>query len=110
MAKGSKDSQINVRFDEATDAQLVAAAKKLGTTKSALVRHLTETFLSEIESTGSMALNMNWTQKLGLADARSPWGEARSPIAAETTEKSQVADLPKSSVIYPAGKTRPKQP
>jgi predicted DNA-binding protein len=109
MAKGSKDSQINVRFDEATDAQLVAAAKKLGTTKSALVRHLTETFLSEIEATGSMALDLNWKAKLNGADARSPWGEPRM-IAAETKENSPAADLPRKAVIYPAPIKKPKTP
>lgn len=109
MAKGSKDTQVNVRFDEATDAQLVAAAKKLGTTKSALVRHLTETFLSEIAETGSMALNLNWMAKLGQADARSPWGEPRM-IAAETKEKSPAADLPREAITYPKGPARTKTP
>jgi antitoxin component of RelBE/YafQ-DinJ toxin-antitoxin module len=105
MAPGSKDSQVNVRFDEMTDARLVAAAKKLGTTKSALVRHLTETFLTEIANTGSMELNINWKTKLEKADARTAWGEAKMPVVPEMTRVSDAPELPVSKVEIPDGET-----
>jgi predicted DNA-binding protein len=108
MPPSSKDSQVNVRFSEVTDAQLIAAAKKLGTTKSALVRHLTETFLSELSKSGSMALDLDWKKHLGAADARTAWGEAKMPVAAETKETSRIAELPSVSLKYPKGTRRPK--
>jgi hypothetical protein len=73
----SKSSQINIRFDDTTDAELVATAAALGVSKSALVRRLTEAFLAEVKRTGAVQLKPSWVKELGKADARSGWGERR---------------------------------
>jgi antitoxin component of RelBE/YafQ-DinJ toxin-antitoxin module len=84
----AKNSQVNIRFDEATDADLERTASRLGVSKSSLVRHLTKTFLAEVERSGSLPMNPDWTRALGTADARSGWGERRN----ERTEIAKVAD------------------
>ncbi len=73
----AKDSQVNIRFDAATDAELEETAQQMGVSKSALVRHLTATFLKEVKRTGAVPLNMPWTTVLNDADARSAWGERK---------------------------------
>lgn len=70
----AKDSQVNIRFDAATDADLEETAKQMGVSKSALVRHLTATFLKQVKQSGTVPLNLKWTSVLNEADARSEWG------------------------------------
>jgi hypothetical protein len=66
-----KNSQVNVRFDEQTDNLLEETAKSLGVSKSALVRHLTKTFLDDVKKSGSLKMKPNWVSLLEPADARS---------------------------------------
>lgn len=75
----AKDFQINIRFDEATSAELTATSKALGVSKSQLVRHLTKTFLQDVKRNGALKLSLEWTRLLGVADARSEWGERKLP-------------------------------
>ena len=70
---------MNIRFDEKTDGELETTAQKLGVSKSALVRHITVTFLREVGETGSIPIDPNWSGMMGLADARSGWGERKLP-------------------------------
>lgn len=69
-----KNKQINVRFSDETDQVLTDTAAKLGVSRSALVRHLTEQFLAETTRTGSLRLKPHWVGNLAQADARSQWG------------------------------------
>lgn len=69
----AKDRQVNIRFDDETDDALTNASRRLGMSKSALVRHFTKSFLALIESRGGMPVDL----AEGLADGRSPWGEAK---------------------------------
>jgi antitoxin component of RelBE/YafQ-DinJ toxin-antitoxin module len=91
----AKDSQVNIRFDAATDAELEETAQQMGVSKSALVRHLTATFLKEVRRTGSVPLKMPWTSVLNEADARSAWGERKLP---------EPPPKPPGPVKYPKGR------
>jgi hypothetical protein len=86
-----KTEQVNVRFDADTQADLDQTAEALGTSRSVLVRRLTEAFLKEVKRTGSVKLNPTWLNDLGKADARSDWGERKIP---------SDQDL-KTPVVYP---------
>lgn len=91
----AKDSQVNIRFDAATDADLEETAKQMGVSKSALVRHLTATFLKEVKQSGTVPLHLKWTSVLNEADARSEWGARKLPEPAPPTDK------PPRSVKFP---------
>lgn len=93
----AKDSQVNIRFDAATDAELEETAQQMGVSKSALVRHLTATFLKEVKRTGAVPLAMGWTSLLNEADGRSAWGEKKLP------------DSPPKSVKYPSAPRAPRK-
>lgn len=69
-----KSSQINLRLDPPTDAELTQVAIALGVSKSALVRRLTEAFLAEVARTGAVALEPSWVRGMQTADARTAWG------------------------------------
>lgn len=86
----AKDSQINIRFDAETDAELEAAAKSLGVSKSALVRRLTEQFLADLKKRGGLSLGAEWVNELSAADARTKWGE-RKLEKPEGAERKVVA-------------------
>jgi len=78
-----KSSQINIRFTPQIEADLNAICEKMGTTKSSLVRKLTEVFITEVKRTGSLTLDHRWIRELGQADARSEWGERKLKVANE---------------------------
>lgn len=92
----AKDSQVNIRFDAATDADLEETAKQMGVSKSALVRHLTATFLKEVKKTGAVPLHLKWTSVLNEADARSAWGERKMAEPAK-----DPVPIPPGQVKYP---------
>lgn len=73
----AKSSQVNIRFDDATDADLEKTAAKLGISKSALVRHLTTTFLDEVKRRDALPIAPDWARALGGADGRSGWGQRK---------------------------------
>ena len=75
----AKDSQVNIRFDAATDAELEKTAQEMGISKSGLVRHLTATVLKEVRRTGSVPLQLQWASMLNEADGRTQWGERKLP-------------------------------
>jgi antitoxin component of RelBE/YafQ-DinJ toxin-antitoxin module len=91
----AKDSQVNIRFDAATDADLEETARQMGVSKSALVRHLTATFLKQVKQSGTVPLNLKWTSVLNEADARSEWGARKLKPADPPPEK------PPGPVKYP---------
>lgn len=110
-----KNSQVNIRFDDSTDQELEATASKLGISKSALVRHLTRTFLEEVKLSGSLQLKPQWARMLGTADARSAGGERKIvPMNPEAPSKvaQTPADTPQSPPVnatkYPAAKATRK--
>lgn len=90
----AKNSQVNIRFDDATDALLESTAAGIGISKSALVRHLTGTFLDEVQRTGSIKLRPDWIRMLGSADARSVGGERKLPTQAMLKDEKAVAPQP----------------
>ena len=106
-----KTSQINVRFTPQIDADLTAICKKMGVTRSAMVRKLTEVFISEVKRTGSLTLNHQWIKALGDADARSPWGDrklkgdqskkADSPPLAKVAEDDRAYGVKPQKMIKP---------
>lgn len=96
-----KTSQINIRFEAATEEQLNAVAQELGVTKSALVRRLTEKFLMEVKRLGAVNLNPDWIRDMSRADARAKWGERRL-VAAEDDEKRELPE--RKTVKYPKKK------
>lgn len=78
----AKTSQINIRFDPETDAQLTELAESLGVSKSSLVRRLTEKFIEEVRKMGTVEIDPEWLRNLAKADARSEWGERKTqPLA-----------------------------
>lgn len=77
----AKNSQVNIRFDDSTAAQLEQTAAGLGISTSALVRHLTRTFLDDVKKTGSVQIKPQWTRMLNAADARSGWGDRKTASA-----------------------------
>lgn len=99
----AKSSQVNIRFDETTDSDLEAAAKGLGTSKSALVRHLTEVFLREVKKDRGLKIDPTWVRNVGKADARSDWGERKMPAA---EEQNPPAATPMSPTKNPKKKGR----
>jgi antitoxin component of RelBE/YafQ-DinJ toxin-antitoxin module len=86
-----KTSQINIRFDAETEAQLNVIAEELGVTKSALVRRLTEKFLAEVKRLGAVNLNPQWISEIGKADARAKWGERKLNAAEEDQDLSKAS-------------------
>jgi len=104
----AKNSQVNIRFDDVTDAQLEQTAHDLGVSKSALVRHVTKTFLEEVRRTGALKLKPEWTRLIGDADGRSPWGEHKMQLN-EGGERAEAADLEMKPVKYPSKKSPTKK-
>ncbi len=69
MALGA---QLPVRLDPAIDARLERAAKRVGTSKSAIIRLLVKTFVEQVvQPDGSVSLPPNWRNYLRRADGRS---------------------------------------
>lgn len=86
----AKTEQVNIRFDVKTDQKLTKTSEKLGCSRGALVRRLTEVFLDQVEKTGSPLLNGSWTAALGKADGRTKWGGRKGepkPLPVEDTTK-----------------------
>jgi hypothetical protein len=96
----TKDSQINIRFDAATDAELEGAAKRLGVSKSSLIRRLTRQFLDDVRSRGAMSLGAEWVKGLAAADARTKWGERKIDPAILNDEPMENPPPSKGAVSY----------
>lgn len=77
-----KDSQINIRFDQETDRRLAETARKLGLSKSGLVRHFTARFLETVNREGGLRMDL----EIDPADGRTEWGEPKTAEAADHEE------------------------
>ena len=75
----AKSAQINIRFDMDTDNELKRTAKALGMSKSALVRHLTRTFLDDVKRSGGLQINPDWRRMLAAAEASAQHSENSPP-------------------------------
>lgn len=68
MALGA---QLPVRLDPESEKRLERAAKLAGTTKSAIIRLLVDTFVRQVVAEdGQVTLPPNWAELLGERDAR----------------------------------------
>lgn len=65
-----KSAAVNVRLEEPVDRELEALAQELGTTKSALIRLLTQTFIRDVKQRG-LRVPVEWMSLLQPADGRS---------------------------------------
>jgi hypothetical protein len=94
----SKQSQINIRFDEKTEESLNEICGELGISKSALVRRLTEKFILEVKRCGGVKIDTATLNDLPAADGRTAWGEKK------------LGESEPAPVAYPAKKKgKPKQ-
>ena len=73
----SKQSQINIRFDEEMEKNLTKICGDLGISKSALVRRLTEKFILEVKRSGGVKIDSAAVNDLPPADGRTAWGEKK---------------------------------
>lgn len=67
MALGS---QLPIRLDPETDARLTAAASRLGTSKSGLIRMLAQSFVDQCVQGGQVTLPPLWKEMLPARDER----------------------------------------
>jgi len=95
----SKQSQINIRFDEETERNLTKICGDLGISKSALVRRLTEKFILEVKRSGGVKIDSAAVNDLPQADGRSPWGEKKLG----EVHDSPLEDVP---IKYPTKKPK----
>jgi antitoxin component of RelBE/YafQ-DinJ toxin-antitoxin module len=65
-----KEAAVNIRLDEATDAELERVASTMGTTKSSLIRMLTRTFVEQSRAR-DFVLPLKWKRLLEEPDGRS---------------------------------------
>lgn len=68
MALGS---QLPIRLAPDVEARLEQAARAAGTTKSAIIRLLAETFVDQVVKDGKVTLPLDWAELLPQRDARS---------------------------------------
>lgn len=107
--------QLPVRLDSQTEARLEAAAQKAGTTKSAIIRLLAQTFVDQVVKAGQVILPPNWSELLPRADERAAIVKRsdRSTIRLnvslnETTDSPPVTETRKP-VTYPKPKRGTKK-
>lgn len=62
--------QLPIRLDKETEARLESAAQKAGTTKSAIIRMLAQSFVDQVVRAGQVILPPNWSELLPRADDR----------------------------------------
>jgi len=76
-------AQLPIRLEFDVDKRLTNIANRIGTSKSALIRLLVETFVDHaIKPDGTIVLPPNWTDLLPKADARSNGNkDSTSPTA-----------------------------
>jgi predicted transcriptional regulator len=90
-----KSAAVNIRLEEPVDRELESLARELGTTKSALIRLLTQTFLREVKERG-LQIPADWRGMLSPADGRalaaeSPAEERGTPAVKTATAKKRVS-------------------
>jgi len=62
--------QLPIRLDTDTERRLESAAQKAGTTKSAIIRLLAQSFVDQVVRAGQVVLPPNWGDLLPRADDR----------------------------------------
>jgi len=90
--------QLPIRLEPDIDARLQAAAERIGTSKSALIRMLAKTFCDQvIQADGSVQLPVDWMSLLPDADGRSVTHRYPKPVISsaqlnEVTPKVAAVD------------------
>lgn len=106
----AKNTQVNIRFDDSTAADLEKVAAGLGISVSALVRHATQILIDEVKQSGSLRMKSGSVPEV-KADARSQWGERKISLDSSrgVILNDEIAETPppaRSRVVY--GKKRTK--
>lgn len=111
---------LPVRIDTDVDQRLEEIAKNAGSTKSALIRLLIDTFSKHcVDAQGTVTLPPNWKDILAKSDGRSGGPYVLTAAAHDAlgeADKKDVENLPPSSVSgltaegkYPKGKRARKR-
>jgi hypothetical protein len=106
--------QLPIRLDEHTERRLEAAAQKAGTTKSAIIRLLAQSFVDQVVKAGQVILPPNWSDLLPKADERAAKTRRDRETfvhAVSLNDAPSEAPLPpRKPVIYAAKKRSKKKP
>ncbi len=105
--------QLPIRLDEHTERRLEAAAQKAGTTKSAIIRLLAQSFVEQVVKAGQVILPPNWSDLLPKADERAAAVRRGETFrhAVSVNEAPVTESLPeRKPVVYEAKKRAKKRP
>jgi len=109
----SETKPIPVRLASAVITRLDAAAKRMGTNRSALMKFLVQTFVENMERRGMVSLPHDWEEIMRHLDGRTYGQQAR---VAETPEPATIRTRERKPARYSAKpqetprKPKPKKP
>lgn len=103
--------QLPVRLDPAVEQRLESAARRAGTTKSAIIRLLAQTFVDQVVGPGGIvSLPPSWSRLLSGSDGRSRPADAIKLNCSLDDAPSAEPLPPRKSVNYEAKKRAKKKP
>lgn len=98
--------QLPIRLDPEIEERLEKVAKRTGTTKSAIIRLLADSFVKQaVAADGSVTLPPNWADLLPPRDTRAGTKKLKPPSPSQVLANDDASDEPlppKQDVTYDA--------